>query len=150
MSDLNIERFDQLTGLVFSKLYQSFPIAIDLNVMQFADVLAYDRPISEDELRLGGEPYDFFDNTIQWLIESGYVVSRHSSSYPYTFETCTLTAKALEVLKTVPQSVGGESLGGRIATAAQEGATAKLKELAGEVLSKGYGLAVSAAMTWSN
>lgn len=150
MSDSNIERFDQLTGLVFSKLYQSFPIAIDLHVMQFADALVYDKPITEDDRFRGGEPFDFFDNTIQWLIESGYVVSRHASSYAYTFETCTLTAKALEVLKAVPQSVGGESLGGRIAAAAQEGATAKLKELAGEVLSKGYGLAVNTALNWSN
>ncbi|PNG32209.1 hypothetical protein A1395_22135 [Pseudomonas protegens] len=150
MADSNIERFDELTGLVFSKLYQSFPIAIDLHVMQFADALVYDKPLNEDELSQGGEPLEFFDNTIQWLIESGYVVSRHISSYRYTFETCTLTAKALEVLKAVPQSVGGETLGGRLAAAAADGATGKLKELAGEVLSKGYGLAVNAAMNWTS
>lgn len=150
MQDSNIDRFDQLTGLVFSKLYQSFPIAIDLNVMQFAEALIYEAPISEHEQRSGGEPYEFFDNTIQWLIESGYVVSRYSSSYPCTFASCTLTAKALEVLKAIPQSVGGETLGGRLTAAAKDGATSKLKELAGEVLSKGYGLAVNTAMNWTN
>lgn len=149
MPDTNIERFDQLTGLVFSKLYQSFPIAVDLHVMQFADALVYDKPLNGEELYKGGEPLEFFDNTILWLIESGYVISRNSSSYAYTFETCTLTAKALEVLKAVPQSVGGETLGGRLAAAAKDGATGKLKELAGEVLSKGYGLAVNTAMNWT-
>lgn len=150
MPDSNIERFDELTGLIFSKLYQSFPIAIDLNVMQFSEALVYDKPLTEDDKYRGGEPFDFFDNTMQWLIESGYVISRHNSSYAYTFETCTLTAKALEVLKAVPHSVGGETLGGRLSAAAKDGATAKLKELAGEVLSKGYGLAMNSAMNWSS
>ncbi len=90
-------------------------------------------------------PGEFFAETVEWLIESGYVVTRGKTDLPYTFLNCTLTAKALEILKAIPKSVGGESLGGQIATAAKEGATAKLKELVGEALSKGVGIAISAA-----
>lgn len=140
MADSNIDLFDQLTGLIFSKLYQHFPLSLTIDSTDFIDMF------DEEQIR----PGEFFAETVEWLVESGYVVTRKDSDHPYTFEKCTLTAKALEVLKATPKSVGGESLGGRIAAAAQEGATSKLKELAGEVLSKGYGLAMNAAMNWSN
>ncbi|WP_085703913.1 hypothetical protein [Pseudomonas sp. B15(2017)] len=140
MADTNIDLFDQITGLIFSKLYQKFPVAIDISSMDFIESFP-------DHIDRPGE---FFADTVEWLIESGYVVARTKSSYAYTFEDCTLTAKTLEVLKAIPKSVGGESLGGQIASAAKDGATAKLKELVGEALSKGYGLALSTAMNWSN
>lgn len=150
MSESNIERFDQLTGVVFSRLYNSFPITLDLNVMEFDEILSPNMAMDPASIYAGGEVFDFFTNTIEWLIEAGYIVSRQDSSYAYTFERCTLTAKALEILKATPSSLGGETLGGTLAAAVKDGATSKLKDLASEVLSKGYGFATTAAINWAN
>jgi len=149
MPESNIERFDQLTGIVFSRLYDKFPVTVDLNVMDFGDILEPGELIEPLEIYTGSEQLEFFTGTIDWLIEAGYIVSRQKSAYAYTYEECTLTAKALEILKATPVSLGGETLGGTLAAAVKDGAKSKLKELASEVLSKGYGMATTAAMNWA-
>ncbi|MGY2184666.1 hypothetical protein [Pseudomonas sp. SDO5591_S426] len=150
MSDPNIERFDQLTGLVFSKLYGSFPIPIDLYVMDFKAALFYEKELTEDDKYLGGEPFYFFEATIAWLIESGYIVERHKSSYAYKFEDCTLTAKTLEILKATPSTLSGESIGASLQAAAKGGMVEAIKSLANDALSKGLGLATRAAIDLAN
>jgi hypothetical protein len=144
VSDPNIERFDQLTGLVFSKLYGSFPIPVDLYVMDFKEALIFERELSEDDKYRGGEPFDFFTGTIDWLIESGYIVERQKSSYAYKFEDCILTAKTLEILKATPSTLSGESIGASLQEAAKGGMVEAIKTLANDALSKGFGLASKA------
>ncbi|MEB0091782.1 hypothetical protein QN391_00570 [Pseudomonas sp. CCI1.2] len=142
----NIDRFNRLTGSVFGRLYSSFPMPIDLEVMDFAGaVVRSGDPDQEDQMDNARE---FFRSTLTWLSESGYMTHTASTSDIARFYGCTLTAKALEVLKSTPSSVGGETLGGKLASAAKDGATSKLKDLAGEALSKGYDLASRTAMAW--
>lgn len=138
MSDSNIDLFDQITGLVFSKLYQSFPVTETLNVMSFMEAF----PDRVDR------PGQFFSDTLKWLITSGYLMGEPDSKHSFTFHKCTLTAKGLEVLKAVPDSITGKSLGAQLQDAAKNGMLDSVKSLTGKALSAGAQITFSAASAW--
>jgi hypothetical protein len=134
----NIERFDQLAGLVFAKLYEHFPIPVSLDIMEFHDVLRS----TGDEGEV--EPV-FFSASVRWLVESGYISNRAEWAAPNHFKHCTLTAKALEVLKGTPSILTGESIGDELQSAVRSGAFETIKVLTNEALSRGWSMAVQAA-----
>lgn len=138
MADSNIDLFDRITGLIFSKLYQSFPVTETLNVMSFTEALP-------DEVERPGE---FFSDTLKWLITSGYLMGEPDAKHPYTFHKCTLTAKGLEVLKAVPDSITGKTLGAQLQDAAKKGMFDSVKSLTGKALSAGAHMTYSAGTAW--
>jgi len=144
MTSSNVERFDRLTGGVFGKLYQSFPVPIELNINDFTSLITPLKETYEEDQTLNAS--EFFYSTLSWLKDSGYITYLNNALDNTSCYGCVLTAKGLEVLKAVPKSVDGDSLGGQLADAVKEGAMGKLKELASEALSKGYGAAIGAAM----
>lgn len=139
MSESNIDLFDQIAGLVFSKLYQSFPVTKTLSSMAF--IQAFPNEIER--------PGEFFSDTMSWLITSGYLMGEPDSKNPYTFHKCTLTAKGLEVLKAVPDSITGKTLGAQLQDAAKSGMLDSVKSLTGKALSAGAHMTFSAVAAWA-
>lgn len=148
MADTNIDRFDRLTGAVFARLYESFPVGVDLDAMKFSAVISPEQGYEaalDQALNLG----DFFNATIVWLQDAGFITFVSTSLDNSVAYQCRLTAKGLQVLKSIPDSLTGETLGGRLGDAVQQGTMAGLQTVANEALSRGVGFlsaAVGAAL----
>jgi hypothetical protein len=143
----NMERFDQLTGAVFARLYEAFPEPISLDAFPFlSNIVPSDQDEGTQYEQAFGAP-EFFVYTVRWLAETGYLTHRkQSENIPLTFEDCVLTAKGLEVLKSVPASIStSNSIGQSLQEAAKTGSLDAIKKLAGEALSTGVHLAVGIA-----
>ncbi|MGY2162158.1 hypothetical protein HX799_07580 [Pseudomonas tolaasii] len=138
MADSNIDIFDQITGLIFSRLYQSFPVTKTLSSMDF--IAAFPNDIER--------PGVFFADTMKWLIASGYLMGEMDAKLHATFHKCTLTAKGLEVLKAVPDSVTGTTIGAQLQDAAKKGMLDSVKSLTGKALSAGAHMTISTAAAW--
>lgn len=142
MPSPNILRFNEVTGLVLSALYQSFPIPIELrpttiglrelntNEQEFVGMaLVITAPDDADPM--------FFCHTVNWLIATGYIsaVSRMQSIH---FSDAVLTAKGLEVLNAVPKSLSSkEPIGQQLAAASKSGAMEAIRTITTEALAIG-------------
>ncbi len=134
MAVSNIEMFDEITGKIFATLYQSFPMPKYLGVADFVEIpMEYserqgmDVPTSEAE---------FFTATAQWLINAGYITGE---PYPSMYVSdAILTAKGLEVLKAIPDSVSAKaSIGELLATTAKQEGKEVFRGLVGQALGIG-------------
>lgn len=154
MPTSNIDKFNEVTGKVLAYLYMNFPIPMVLTPstlgIEEAPTGIYDPfsgtaigevPRSNDEI--------FFFHSINWLIATGYIsANRYTASTQ--FGQSVLTAKGLEVLKAIPSSLTNSSFGQQLQEAANAGMLDTIKGLTNEVLSRGIGLASSAAIAWVN
>ena len=148
MADTNIDRFDRLTGAVFAKLYKSFPVGVDLDVMEFSKVILP----SEDDDELFCQIFsqdEFFNSTVVWLRDAGFITFSNTTLDNNMAYQCRLTAKALQVLKSTPESVGGVTLGGQLGNAVTQGTMEALKTVANEALSRGVGFVLTTAASLS-
>lgn len=150
MSSRNIDRFNEITGLIFACLYEKFPVPVDLHPMLFgiketpggaecaavAVALELD-PQSEDEI--------FFKHSVRWLIEAGYLASAEYSYGSTHFGDSRLTAKGLEVLNAVPTAlVPREPLGEQLVAASKSGGKELVRNIATEALGVGVRLSMKA------
>lgn len=128
----NIQKFDEITGEIFSQLYLSFPKPKSIGYLDLVG-------LTEDDIdEFGGMPEEaeFCRDVASWLVEAGYIWCESENQLHLTWAR--LTPKALEVLKMAPQSLtGNEPLGQRIAGAAKDGSKELLKNLVGVALSEG-------------
>lgn len=134
MAVSNIEMFDDITGKIFAALYQSFPVPSYLmadsfvdEAMQFSEKHEMDMPTQEAE---------FFIATAEWLIQAGYLTG---TPYPYLrVDNAVLTAKGLEVLKAIPDSVSSKiSIGEQLASTAKDEGREAFRGLVGQALGIG-------------
>ena len=130
----NIERFDEIAGEVFAKLYLNFPVpcllrAADytLSSTVFNEHLGADVPSQEAE---------FFFACIRWLESAGYITAKAENGF-YVAEVV-LTSKWLEVLRAMPSSLQGKvSIGERLGDAAAKGGKEIARMLVSEALALG-------------
>lgn len=133
MTSTNIEQFDLMVGQTLAHLYNSFPMPVNLSVSTF---------IGEDNMYLkesftGAEltpEAEFAYATYAWLLSAGYIDGK-----PYFNEgisDAVLSAKGLETLKAVPDSLQG-SLGERLADATKSNSLDVVKSLTTEALAIG-------------
>lgn len=144
MADNNIDRFDRLAGAVFARLYESFPVGVDLNSMDFSKVISPSEEHDELFCQIFNQD-EFFSSTVFWLRDAGFITFSNTTLDNSMAYQCRLTAKALQVLKCTPESVGGETLGGRLGDAVKQGTMVVLKTVANEALNRGVGLLLSTA-----
>lgn len=137
MQMTNIERFNVLVGVVFAKLYESFPVPVELSVQDFVEQLVDDSEQSDESEYVRGGYGKFFTSTIVWLGDHGYLI-RGSTIGVSTVRGCVLTANALEILNAMPDNlqVKGPSLGDQLISATKDSVKEKVKDLGGEFLSK--------------
>lgn len=134
MAVSNIEKFDDITGKIFAALYQSFPIPQYLMAEDFVDEAM--RFSEQHGMEVSTPEAEFFIATAVWLIEAGYL---KGTPYPYLrIEDAVLTAKGLEVLKAVPDSVSSKtSIGEQLANTAKEEGREAFRGLVGQALGIG-------------
>ncbi|MEE3507749.1 MULTISPECIES: hypothetical protein [unclassified Pseudomonas] len=150
MATSNIDRFDQLAGKVLAGLYESFPMTLSLTTEQFSSVIAIDSIETPEGEQQIFESEEFFCASITWLSKSGYITFGQQGSHPCKFYECTLTAKGLEVLKAVPDSLSGKSIGSQLQEAAKAGLMGTVKSLTGKAFGIGVTMGYSAVLAAVN
>ena len=142
MNGNNIDLFNEYVSVIFAKLYEEFPLGVDINV---EDVTTHKVEI-DDWSGQANSPIpkenEIFTATAEWLYQSGYIITVKGNS-PISepgIKWATLTPKAMEALNTSPKSLsGGQSIGSAISEAAREGATETAKKYATQALSLAAG-----------
>ncbi|TND54293.1 hypothetical protein [Aeromonas dhakensis] len=144
----NIERFDAIVVLALADLYSRFPVRQYLASSKFivteeGEHIDGVSPEAEGEL-FAEDPYlkdpyfkrrNFAFESLRGLVDAGYI---HGTPAAYNgIENAVLTAKGLEVLKAIPDSLQG-SLGERLVEAVK----ADSREVGRTVLGQIFGLAV--------
>lgn len=145
----NMERFDLLTGALFARLYESFPEPVTLEPRPFLNQIAPEGQDHEAQRVQSFNAIEFFGYTINWLAQTGYLTHASQTQAELSiFDGCVLTAKGLEVLKALPDSVTGKTLGSQLQDAAKNGVLDSVKSLTGKALGLGASMSYSAAKTW--
>lgn len=145
----NMERFDLLTGAVFARLYESFPEPVTLEPYPFLEQIAPEGQDHEAQRVQSFNAIEFFGYTINWLEQTGYLThSPQMRADLSIFDGCILTAKGLEVLKALPDSITGKTLGSQLQDAAKNGLLDSVKSLTGKALGIGASMSYSAAAAW--
>lgn len=136
----NIELFDEYVAKIFGDLYENFPIPIAVNACKisgYEDTDEYGTPVDSEGVAV--KDFEVCKATIDWLIEAGYLRAKNGNQYGYS--QCVLTAKGLEVLKSVPDSVVVKtSLGDKLIVALRKGATGAATEAGKTAIRIGAGL----------
>ena len=90
----NIETFNESAALIFSQLYDNFPVPVCLTYQTLANTLCTEENIDPNHV------IDVFINTLSWLKKSGYIwLDSESEREAYGV---VLNPKGLEVLKIIP------------------------------------------------
>ena len=145
----NMERFDLLTGAVFAELFESFPEPVLLDPYAFLSQMAPDGQEEDVQREQAYTAIEFFGHTIDWLARTGYLThSLQTQRELSLFENCVLTAKGLEVLKALPDSITGKTLGSQLQDAAKAGLLDSIKSLTGKALGVGASMTYAAAASW--
>ena len=135
----NIALFDEYVATIFGMLYSSFPVRSRLDAVELSGVPEIDEFGVPIDAR--GKPSKKFDvcmATIEWLIDTGYISAKDRDQYG--FSQCVLTARGLEILKAVPESVQTkETIGEKLVYLLRSGSIDLAKESAREALSIGIG-----------
>lgn len=134
MAMKNIELFDLYVGKIFVVLYEEFPVRKNISACEFLGYI--EMPDGEGYTKKEQKECDIFDSTVEWLRESGYILYRKKVSVWYT--DTILSAKGLELLKAVPESVRTKSsIGEYINHLAKESTDDALKKSVNVLLSMG-------------
>lgn len=161
MSNLTV--FEVQTAEIFSLLYESFPVKIDVYRHQvskslkpidsFGDELGSPTSIGEfddyyesfdafcqsDEYQ---KEYQVFSATMDWLNASGYIAFDSFVSYDY-YEDVVLTAKGLEVLKCTPSCIDGSlSLGEKLKEETLSSGSDAARDIVKQALREGVKIAI--------
>ena len=123
----NISEFNTITGLVFTKLYGQFPLAVDLDRAAIASEMG--TAISSGSLQSGRPFTEVFAHSLTWLSDEGYV----RSAGPLPHEKVTLTQKGLAALNAVPQGLSA-TIGSSLATSASAGNLSSVGDLVGGII----------------
>jgi len=128
MAMKNIEMFDLYVGRIFAKLYEAFPLRVDVDVC-----VECGKEIDQQELYIPKECEIYYD-TLVWLEKSGFLhIDRENR--PYGFGGVVLSAKGLELLKSTPKSVKHQDgIGEKIRDLVVQGRDEALRKSVNELL----------------
>ena len=106
-----MEKFNKLVGLIFGKLYEEFPVPVELTPETFLNQI-----IGEDDGEGSFNFDDYFGSTIKWLETADYIwIEQDDSSFDGPIFAVVLSERGLESLRKVPDSLeGSASIGERL------------------------------------
>lgn len=146
----NIERFDTIVVLALAELYTRFPVRQYLASSKF--IVTEDGehidglPPEAERLMFDKDPHlndpyfkrkEFAFDSLRWLVDAGFI---HGTPSEYTgISNAVLTAKGLEVLKAIPDSLQG-SLGERLVEAVKADSREVGRSVLGQIIGFGVGL----------
>nr|DAR65307.1 MAG TPA: hypothetical protein [Caudoviricetes sp.] len=123
----NIELFDYYAGVIFAELIDEFPLPKDLNAIKLTK-----DDINADEVNKHTAIVFF---TAIWLRDNGFIRLDGTYSFQKVLSGAVLSYKGLEILKQVPQSVDGKSLGDNLKAAVQTGKDEFIKQAVNKIFS---------------
>ncbi|AEF54045.1 hypothetical protein Mar181_0996 [Marinomonas posidonica IVIA-Po-181] len=134
-----MDRFNEVTAKIFAKLYEKFPIEIDIHIDEFTDESAADFYVAVDAggFFLPDGDVELVQHTVRWLVREGYI--HLECEQMSSFAGCTLTSKGLQTLNKIPQSLD-RSYGEKLIEAIKDQGTDTMKSLAKQVLEYGTSL----------
>jgi hypothetical protein len=128
----NMRDFNEITAVIFARLFKAFPVPLTLNPDEIAGVLGLtDR---QQVMPSGRAFYEVLNHTVQWLIKEDFV--RSQGHFPV--ERMVLTTKGMAALNIVPPSLN-RPLGSEIAEATKEASTEGGKTKIAELMSDFFG-----------
>lgn len=141
MPKTNIDKFDEITGRIFADLYGAFPQPQHIPFSSYIDE-DEEMPVGEnvDLLAYQDAQEEFIQDTVTWLIEAGFINAASLGNGCYY--NAVLTAKGLECLKLIPNSLG-VSAGKGLKDAVVAGSLDVVKSIANQVLAAGVSLALA-------
>ena len=116
----NIELFNVAVAEVFGRCYKSFPIPINVEVIELSHLIQ-ETIDSECELEnnVRSHEYEISRATVNWLIDADYLWSRNATNN--SFNGLVLTPKGLEVLNSIPSGLENKTtLGEKLGEGAKE------------------------------
>jgi hypothetical protein len=122
----NMGEFTTIAGLIFTQLYNEFPVAATIDRTAIASAMGVAN--SSAHLQSGRPFTDVFVHSLSWLSNEGYV--RSAGLLPY--EQVTLTTKGLTALNAVPQGLS-TTIGSTLATNASAGNWSSVGEVVGGI-----------------
>jgi hypothetical protein len=130
----NVREFNEISGVIFARLYESFPVVRDIDAKDIAKALGHNLT---DTLPSGRSFHDVLIHTIGWLTVEGFVhrVGVHA------MEKVMLTTKALAAMNAIPEKLGGPR-GSQLVEATKEGASEEGKRKIAGVVGELFGSAV--------
>lgn len=132
-----IELFDRCAAIVFAKLYEAFPLRIDIDSTDIPMELFDDT----DSTWQVTHKFDVYESTIRWLRDAGYVWA--SDVDGRKTRDVVLTPKGLEILK-LPSSLSTkkESVGQLLTDVVKRGAKDAAQKAVSSALTVGFKLMV--------
>lgn len=97
----NIDIFNEFVAKIFNKLYDEFPIGVDIEVCNFIN-----KEINPFSLEVPKE-CKILENTFYFLKDEGFITYKEGNNH--YFLDVRLTSKGLALLKRTPKSIGKNS-----------------------------------------
>jgi len=140
MSLSNIDDFNISAGKILAKLYETFPVPMNILPEHFVEG-GRDACYKFDEF-LGAESHNStainFLCVAAWLIQEQYVAATDPNRHMGYFKDAVLTQKGLLVLDTIPKSLEYTApIGERLVKSVKTGAGEAVKSIAREALQIG-------------
>lgn len=128
----NIERFNDCTARLLAFLYERFPFKGNLDFHEW---------LGKDVFEPGDDALEFCSATLEWLKDSGYISI--GTLHIQGASNVALTAKGLEVLKAVPESITAKSsIGAALIERVRGGAFSAAGKLVEVAFTEGFKLMV--------
>lgn len=139
MTASNIEKFDAIAGQTFALLYEAFPNPIALPLVKYTG----EGLVFEVDGFTGSEltpQAELVMASLVWLVDSGYIrATVHQKS---GLAQAVLTAKGLETLKVIPDSLT-TPLGERLKDAVKQGGVEIIRTLVSQAFSVGATIGIN-------
>lgn len=106
-----MEKFNRLTGLLFAKLFEEFPVPTRFTPHSFFEQMI---EILDEE---GGFNFpEYFESTVRWLDTAGYIwIAQDLCATEGPEFDLVLSERGLATLRKIPESLeGSESIGERL------------------------------------
>lgn len=133
----NIDKFNDLTGEIFTVLYESFPEPTVLFAVNFVGKDNYVIMDKNLGMEIPTKETSFFMSTVRWLANEGYITIGDENHT--CFVNVVLTNKSLSILNVTPDSLS-PSLGSQLIQASKKGATNVTRTVIKEALRIGVQL----------
>jgi hypothetical protein len=132
----NLQEFNEITAVIFSQLYLTFPIPRAMHPEFAAHMLGL--PDQRHEMSSARTFEKVFAQTLKWLVDEGFVRGEGLVG----IDGVVLTTKGLAAMNVVPPSLS-RPLGSELADATEQASTEagkrKLTELIGELFGSALG-----------
>ena len=134
----NVREFNEISGVVFARLYELFPVVRDIDANDIAKTLGH---ALTDKLASGRTFHEMLVHTIGWLTVEGFI---HRAGI-HGMDKLMLTTKALAAMNAIPEKLGWPR-GSQLVEATKQGASEEGKRKIAGMVADLFGSFVGSAI----